>query len=223
MVRGTTTVLILVALALAVAIVGCGKREQVQTPEAPPEPPPATTMTEPTQPGEGETEMAAADTVVKIETSRGDIVAKLFDEEAPITAGNFLLLIDRGFYDGLTIHRVDRGFVIQGGDPNGDGFGGPGFSIPLEVSEGLKHDRGVLSMARADPPDSAGSQFFICLGNAQRVGLLDMHYAVFGKVTEGMDVVDKIQIGDVIKKITIESESPHANDARKAAEQARIR
>ncbi|MCD6359509.1 MAG: peptidylprolyl isomerase [Armatimonadetes bacterium] len=172
---------------------------------------------------EGAAVTESSDTVVKIATDKGDIVCRIFDEKAPITAGNFLLLVDKGFYDGLTFHRVDPGFVIQGGDPEGNGLGGPGFSIPLEVSEDLKHDRGVLSMARATNPDSAGSQFFICLGDAQRVGFLDMQYAVFGKVIEGMDVVDRIAIGDRMTKVSIESESPYADAARAKAEKARIR
>ncbi len=162
------------------------------------------------------------ETIVKIATEKGDIVCRLFDEKAPITAGSFILLIDDGFYDGLTIHRVDPGFVIQGGCPDGNGFGGPGFTIPLEVSPELKHDRGVLSMASSSAPDSAGSQFFVCLGGVSRVGFLDNDYAVFGEVTEGMDVVDSIAIGDVMTSVTIESESPFAAVAREAAAEARI-
>jgi len=216
-----TLLLVVAALALAFLTAGCANRRQTRTLEAIPEPPPSP-VAEPTQPEEAQPQVQATDTIVKIETSKGDIIAKLYDEKAPITAGNFLLLVDGGFYDGLTFHRYDPGFCIQGGDPQGDGFGGPGFSIPLEVSPDLKHDRGVLSMARSREPDSAGSQFFICLGDAHRVGFLDGDYAAFGKVAEGMEVVNSIRIGDKIKTITIRSESPYAADARKAAEQARI-
>lgn len=211
-----TVIVCLVAALLA----GCPK----QTAEAP-EPLPPAQEPEPTQPAAEEATPVTegTETIVKIATEKGDIICRLFDEQAPITAGNFLLLVDTGFYDGLTIHRRDEGFVIQGGDPQGNGFGGPGFSIPLEVSEELKHGRGVLSMARSENPDSAGSQFFVCLSDNMNVRGLDMSYAVFGEVTEGMDVVDKIAIGDKMTRVTVESESPHAGTARKKAEAARIR
>ncbi|MEA3401694.1 MAG: peptidylprolyl isomerase [Armatimonadota bacterium] len=159
--------------------------------------------------------------MVTIETEKGTIKAKLYDEKAPITAGNFILLAEKGFYDGLTFHRVEPGFVIQGGDPNGDGTGGPGFSIPLETSPELRHHRGTLSMARSMDPDSAGSQFFVCLAR-EAAKHLDDEYAAFGKVTEGMDVVDQIQVGDQITKVTVTSESPHAKKAREAAREARV-
>ncbi len=203
-------------------VAGCGK-QSAQTPVTPPpvpapEPPPAQSAAEPTPAAP-----ASSQTTVKIATDKGDIICRLFDEQAPITAGNFLLLVDEGFYDGLTFHRREEGFVIQGGDPEGNGTGGPGYSIPLEVSEKLKHGRGVLSMARAQDPDSAGSQFFICLSDDPPVRNLDMGYAVFGEVIEGMDVVDRIAVGDKMVKLTVQSQSPYANAARKKAKAARIR
>ena len=135
--------------------------------------------------------------------------------------------MEDGFYDGLTFHRVEPGFVIQGGDPEGTGGGGPGFAIPLETSPDLKHARGVLSMARTTAPDTAGSQFFICLSDNASVKNLDARpgspgYAAFGQVLDGMDAVDAITVGDTIEQVTILSESPDADAARAAAKQARI-
>lgn len=124
----------------------------------------------------------------------GVIKAELYTEIAPNTVRNFVDLINRGFYDGLIFHRVIPGFMIQGGCPEGTGVGGPGYSIKGEFTANgfkntLKHDRGVLSMARAMHPDSAGSQFFIMVADAPH---LDGQYASFGKVIEGMEVADKI-------------------------------
>ena len=124
----------------------------------------------------------------------GDIVIELFDKEAPGTVQNFIDLINKGFYNGLTFHRVIPGFVAQGGCPNGNGMGGPGYSIAGEFSSNgftnnLKHEKGVLSMARTMQPNSAGSQFFIMHARAPH---LDGEYAAFGRVIEGLDVVDKI-------------------------------
>ena len=120
--------------------------------------------------------------------------AELYPEVAPNTVNNFISLIDKGFYDGVIFHRVIPGFMIQGGDPDGTGMGGPGYSIKGEFTANgfkndLKHTRGVLSMARAMSPNSAGSQFFIMVADAPH---LDGQYASFGKVTEGMEVADKI-------------------------------
>lgn len=133
--------------------------------------------------------------VVTIEMMDGDkIVAELYPEVAPNTVNNFISLVQKGYYDGLIFHRVIRGFMIQGGCPNGNGMGGPGYSIKGEFLQNgfrneLKHTEGVLSMARAMNPNSAGSQFFIMHKDAPH---LDGAYAAFGKVTEGMDVVNKI-------------------------------
>lgn len=124
----------------------------------------------------------------------GDIKIELDRDNAPISANNFASLVSKGFYNGLTFHRVIRKFMIQGGDPKGNGTGGPGYSIKGEfkvngVNNTLSHKRGVISMARSQMFDSAGSQFFICDTDDT---FLDGQYAAFGKVIEGMDVVDKI-------------------------------
>jgi len=163
----------------------------------------------------------AEGSVIKIETEKGDIICELFDKQAPITAGNFLDLVKSGFYDGITFHRVEPGFVIQGGDPKGNGTGGPGFTIPDEVSPDLTHDRGVLSMAKTAMPNTAGSQFFICLGGPRATGHLDMKHAVFGRVLQGMDVVQQISKGDKMTKVTVIRESPDAAAAIKKAKGAR--
>ena len=136
--------------------------------------------------------------VVTITMTNGDVMkAELYPEIAPNTVNNFISLVQKGFYDGLIFHRVISGFMIQGGDPQGTGMGGPGYSIKGEfamngVRNDLKHTRGVLSMARSMMPNSAGSQFFIMHANAPH---LDGQYAAFGKVVEGLDVVDKIASG----------------------------
>lgn len=137
----------------------------------------------------------AQNPMITITMENGDVIkAELYPEIAPVTVNNFISLINRNFYDGLTFHRVINGFMIQGGCPNGNGTGGPGYNIKGEFTQNgfennLKHEKGVLSMARAMQPDSAGSQFFIMHKTAPH---LDGSYAAFGKVTEGMDVVDKI-------------------------------
>ena len=133
--------------------------------------------------------------IVTIEMENGDIMkAELYPEIAPNTVNNFISLVKKGFYDGVIFHRVINGFMIQGGDPDGTGMGGPGYQIKGEFSQNgfkndLKHSEGVLSMARTMIPDSAGSQFFIMHKNSPH---LDGAYATFGKVIEGMDVVNKI-------------------------------
>lgn len=136
-----------------------------------------------------------------IETDKGTIRAKLYEEEAPNTTKNFIDLAQKNFYDNLNFHRVVPGFVVQGGCPQGTGTGGSGKNIKLEVSPQLKHTEGALAMARSQHPDSASSQFYITLGEHPH---LNMQYAVFGQVTEGMDVVKSIRQGDKIKSITIE-------------------
>lgn len=134
--------------------------------------------------------------IVTIEMEDGSkIKAELYPAMAPNTVNNFISLINKGYYDGLIFHRVIPGFMIQGGDPNGTGTGGPGYGIRGEFSSNnykkntLKHERGVLSMARSSSKDSAGSQFFIMVKESPH---LDGEYAAFGKVTEGMEIVDKI-------------------------------
>ena len=136
-----------------------------------------------------------ANPVVTITMENGDVIkAELYPEIAPNTVNNFISLVNKGFYDGLIFHRVINGFMIQGGCPNGNGMGGPGYTIKGEFSQNgfandLKHTEGVLSMARAMHPDSAGSQFFIMHKTSPH---LDGAYAAFGKITEGMDVVNRI-------------------------------
>ena len=163
--------------------------------------------------------MANQNPIVTIEMKSGDIIkVELFPETAPNTVKNFISLVKKGFYDGLTFHRIIEGFMIQGGDPDGNGTGGPDYSIPGEFSSNgfdnsLKHSAGVISMARSQHPDSAGSQFFIMHKNASH---LDGAYAAFGKVTEGMDVVNKIAESDtdwsdmpvtpvVMEKVSVET------------------
>ncbi len=133
--------------------------------------------------------------IVTIEMENGGVMkAELYPEIAPNTVNNFISLISKGFYDGVIFHRVITGFMIQGGDPNGNGMGGPGYSIKGEFTgnrfkNDLKHERGVLSMARTMMPNSAGSQFFIMHEDSPH---LDGQYAAFGKLTEGLDVLDAI-------------------------------
>lgn len=133
--------------------------------------------------------------IVTITMENGDVIkAELYPDVAPISVNNFISLINKNYYDGLIFHRVIKGFMIQGGCPNGNGMGGPGYSIKGEFSQNgvtnnLLHTAGVLSMARSMMPNSAGSQFFIMHKDAPH---LDGAYAAFGKVTEGMDIVDKI-------------------------------
>ncbi|MBS1474433.1 MAG: peptidylprolyl isomerase [Lachnospira sp.] len=139
--------------------------------------------------------MSNQNPIVTFTMENGDVMkAELYPDVAPNTVNNFISLVKKGFYDGLIFHRVIAGFMIQGGDPEGSGIGGPGYSIKGEfnyngVENNLKHSRGVLSMARAQHPDSAGSQFFIMHTDAPH---LDGQYAAFGKLVEGEDVLDSI-------------------------------
>ncbi len=164
-------------LVLALMLAGCSKTEKAEEAE----------LTDPASPHP----------VVTIEMKdRGTIKVELYPEFAPNTVANFVTLVQEGFYDGLTFHRIIPGFMIQGGDPMGMGIGGPGYSIKGEFSDNgvqndLKHTRGVISMARSSAKDSAGSQFFIMHADAD---YLDGAYAAFGIVTEGMDVVDQIAV-----------------------------
>jgi|SRR3972149_3648411 len=136
-----------------------------------------------------------------LETVKGTIKFELYETEAPITTKNFIDLTNKGFYNGLTFHRVEPGFVIQGGDPKGNGTGGSGKNIPLEIAPTLTHKKGAVGMARSQEPNSASSQFYICLEDAK---FLDKNYAVFGQVTEGQDVAQKIKKGDRINKAMIQ-------------------
>ncbi|MDP2750108.1 MAG: peptidylprolyl isomerase [Nanoarchaeota archaeon] len=138
---------------------------------------------------------------VFMETTKGTVRFELYEEDAPVTTKNFIDLIESGFYNGLTFHRLEPGFVVQGGDPKGDGTGGSSKTIPLEISPKLRHVKGALGMARSAEKDSASSQFYFTLEASH---FLDDNYAVFGIVTEGMDVVQKLQVGDKMTKVTIQ-------------------
>jgi cyclophilin family peptidyl-prolyl cis-trans isomerase len=165
---------------------------------------------------------------VRMTTAKGTVDLELYADKAPVTVANFVKLVKARFYDGVLVHRVVPGFVVQAGDPQTVGMsakrlaeilarqqsgtsdsadppigtGGPGWTIPLE-NTGLTHDRGVIAMARAQDPDSAGSQFYITVGAAHD---LDGQYAVFGKVTAGMNVVDRLAVGDIIRSVRIAGE-----------------
>jgi peptidyl-prolyl cis-trans isomerase B (cyclophilin B) len=141
-------------------------------------------------------------TKANIITEKGVMKVEFYDTEAPGTVANFVKLSKEGFYNGLTFHRVIPDFVIQGGCPDGTGAGGPGYSIPCETAgEKQYHDRGVLSMAHAGK-NTGGSQFFIC-HNRENTKHLDRHHTCFGKVVEGLEIIDAIRAGDVIEKIEI--------------------
>lgn len=140
--------------------------------------------------------------VATIKTAKGEIVVELFSD-TPITTNNFVFLACKGFYDGLTFHRVVPDFVIQGGDPTGTGRGDPGYSIPDEDDGDHRFDEGVISMAKAGP-NTAGSQFFITIGPRENLAHLDPDFTVFGQVVSGLDVAKQITVGDVIETITIE-------------------
>lgn len=140
-----------------------------------------------------------------IKTNKGDMVVEFFEQDAPNTVANFTKLAKSGFYDNLTWHRVIPNFVIQGGCPIGNGAGGPGYTIKCELDgENQYHDRGVLSMAHAGR-NTGGSQFFIC-HSRDNTKHLDRHHTVFGRVVEGLDVLDAIRQGDAIKTIEITEE-----------------
>jgi cyclophilin family peptidyl-prolyl cis-trans isomerase len=132
----------------------------------------------------------------------GELRLEFFPEDAPKTVENFVTLAKKGFYNGLNFHRVVPDFVVQGGCPKGNGTGGPGYTIKAEFNK-QKHVRGTLAMARSQPPDSAGSQFYICYGNTPH---LDGQYTVFGKVVSGMEHVDRIKQGDKMTSVTIAEE-----------------
>ena len=135
-------------------------------------------------------------------TNKGLITLELFDDATPIAAGNFKKLVGEGFYNGLTFHRVIPQFMIQGGCPNGSGTGGPGYTIACETKAANQyHDRGVLSMAHRGP-NTGGSQFFIC-HNRENTKHLDGVHTCFGKVVDGIDVIDDIRGGDVMEKVEI--------------------
>lgn len=138
---------------------------------------------------------------IRITTEKGDIVFTLFEDTAPLATENFIKLTEDGYYDGLTFHRREDGFVIQGGDPNGDGTGGPGYTFEDELDDDRQYTRGIVAMANAGP-NTNGSQFFIMLDDVS----LPKRYTIFGEVTEGMDVVDAIAVGDVMTSVVVEDQ-----------------
>lgn len=141
----------------------------------------------------------------EIHTNKGVMKLNFYEEDAPGTVENFVKLAKSGFYDGLTFHRVIPNFVIQGGDPEGTGAGGPGYTIKCELTGNNQyHDRGVLSMAHAGK-DTGGSQFFIC-HNRKNTAHLDRRHTCFGKVYEGLEVIDAIRAGDIMEKVVIVEE-----------------
>jgi peptidyl-prolyl cis-trans isomerase B (cyclophilin B) len=156
------------------------------------------------------------------ETDRGPVRVELYPDKAPLTVANFVNLAKRGFYDGLNFHRVIKDFMVQGGCPQGTGTGGPGYKFEDEANNGVRHERGVLSMANAGP-NTNGSQFFINVANNTRLDFRSADqagygYTVFGKVVDGMDVVDKVAQGDTIKSVKIEGDA----DAALAAKADRV-
>lgn len=136
---------------------------------------------------------------IRIHTEKGDIVFELFPDTAPKTVSNFVYLTKLGYYDGLTFHRRVEEFVIQGGDPNGNGTGGPGYEFEDELDDTYSYDRGIVAMANHGK-NTNGSQFFVMLADNP----LPKSYSVFGRVVEGMDVVDAIAVGDVMEAVTVE-------------------
>jgi peptidyl-prolyl cis-trans isomerase B (cyclophilin B) len=152
---------------------------------------------QPTQPSRGAKQVKQ--TAVITMDKGGEVRIDFFPDDAPRTVENFVTLAKKGFYDGLIFHRVEPRFVVQGGDPRGDGTGGPGYKVKAEFNK-QPHVRGAVAMARSNDPDSAGSQFYITLAPAH---FLDGKYTVFGIVTSGMDVVDKIRVGDKMRSVKI--------------------
>lgn len=148
-------------------------------------------------------EIAAAEEagslVVQLDTTRGPIALELRGDLMPLTVANFVKLAEAGYYDGLTFHRVEN-WVVQGGDPTGQGSGGPGYAIALETHPEMRNVRGAVAMARTSDPNSAGSQFYILRTDA---AWLDGEYAVFGHVTEGLEVVDAMQRGDRMNRVSV--------------------
>jgi len=197
--------LVAAALLLSAVAVGCGPAEPA-TPTKPAMPAnPADRADMYSQPPQMQIDSNKT-YVATISTAKGDVVVQLDASAAPLTVNNFVFLARQGFYDGLTFHRVEPGFVIQGGDPLGTGAGGPGYTVPAEIQ--LPHIEGAIAMARkADQVNperaSSGSQFYITLAPTP---FLDGAYTAFGQVIEGMDVVKSIAVGDVIEKITITEE-----------------
>lgn len=212
MTKRTLLISMVILFSLSLIFVACKDRKQarqsetqIQTSQPAQKPPVKQT---PTTIGNAKTATPAAETpkidpekvVAVIEMKKGGkIVFEFYPKDAPMTVDNFIKLANKGFYDGLKFHRVIPGFMAQGGDPLGDGTGGPGYTIKDEFNS-RKHIAGTVAMARTMAPNSAGSQFYICFEPQPH---LDGQYTVFGQVIEGMDVVNQIQQGDVMKKVYI--------------------
>ena len=192
-----TSTILLAGLALAALVSGPLKADD--TPTAAAAASTGTAQAAPASPTAKVKKTKAPKAVIEL-AKGGKIVFKFFPDGAPNTVKNFIKLADKGFYNGLTFHRVVPGFVVQGGDPDGNGGGGPGYTIKAEFNDHL-HLRGSVAMARTNDPDSAGSQFYICL--APQPGL-DHQYTVFGQVVSGDELLDGIQVGDKMSKVTIE-------------------
>lgn len=192
--RRLVTASLLVLSTLSLLISGCGEEKEKAIPEkekAAAEKEEATTEKE-------EPIVEKKEAIIELEKG-GKIVIEFFPEDAPNTVDNFVRLATSGFYDSLTFHRVVPGFVVQGGDPKGDGTGGPGYRIDAEFND-RPHLTGTVAMARGPDPNSAGCQFYICLAPQPH---LDGNYTVFGQVVEGMESVQKIQIGDRMRSVRI--------------------
>jgi peptidyl-prolyl cis-trans isomerase B (cyclophilin B) len=196
-VQSIATALTTCALFLAAGLAGSAAPVAAQAPKAADPAAPAKPDAKPAEPKKGSRPVKQS-AVITMEKG-GDIVIEFYPEDAPKTVENFVTLAKKGFYNGVTFHRREEGFVIQGGDPKGNGTGGPGYTIPAEFNK-QKHVRGAVAMARTQDPNSAGSQFYICLAPAN---FLDGQYTVFGIVTKGMDVVDKVKVGDKMKTVKI--------------------
>ncbi len=169
--------------------------------------------------GESKNKETAAESypIVTMETSRGTIRIRLHPQEAPKTVANFIKLANRGYYDGLRFHRVEPGFVIQGGDPKGDGSGGPGYTIPDEKNKTLKHVVGAVAMAKTAAPNSAGSQFYIVIGKPAPA--LDGKYTVFGQVIDGQSAASRMRRGDQMFKVTVAEPVPPPSETKTAPEE----
>jgi len=195
--RSIAAALTTCAFFLAAGLAGSADPVAAQAPKAADPAAPAKPDAKPAEPKKGS--KPVKQTAVITMEKGGDIVIEFYPADAPKTVDNFVKLAKKGFYDGVTFHRREENFVIQGGDPKGNGTGGPGYTIPAEFNK-QKHVRGAVAMARTQDPNSAGSQFYICLAPAN---FLDGQYTVFGIVTKGMDVVDKVKVGDKMKTVKI--------------------
>ncbi len=142
----------------------------------------------------------ARDSAIRISTAKGEMVFTFYPDDAPQHCAAFIKLAEAGFYNGLAFHRVEPGFVIQGGDPSGNGTGGPGYQLKAEFND-RPHIRGSVAMARSSNPNSAGSQFYICLDDAR---FLDKQYTVFGQLVDGFETLDSIRVGDVMTTMAVE-------------------